>query len=58
MGFRRIYPPIVSAFFTFDLLKNAILFLLFKMKYPNFLFFKVCFTLLFYLCTQFKDVIV
>ena len=58
MGFRRIYPPYCVRFFYVWPLKNAILFLLFKMKYPDFLFFKVCLTLLFYLCTQLKDVIV
>ena len=59
IGFRHFYPPPYCVrFFTFDLYRTRFFFFLFKMKYPDFLFFKVCLTLLFYLCTQLKDVIV
>lgn len=59
MVFRRFYPPPFCPFFLrLTSKEHDFFFFLFKMKYPDFLFFKVCLTLLFYLCTQIKDVIV
>ena len=51
-GFMRITPLFCPLILPLSLKDTIFFFFLFKMKYPDFLFSKVCFTLLFYLCTQ------